>query len=457
MTHKLTKAIVGRMQAGAKEQIYFDEEVPGFAVKVLPSGRRVFFFQYRHGGRGGRQRRITLGEFRDPPLIDTDTVDGARRKAAEHRAATVRGEDPFAALQTAKAAEIEAARREAQQEKDPDPKTVADLATEYLARWASKKRDGGTADKRALEKDVLPEIGALAIENVTRRDIVRLLDKITDRGAPIMANRVHALVHRVFNFGLARGLLTISPVVKIGRSAETPRKRHLSVEEIPVFWRALDAETGEPGADDANDHAACEANIKALLRFMLLTARRRSEALFINICELDLKQGLWCIPEDRTKNGLEFLLPLPPAALKILEEVGADERTGYYFISGRTGQPYEPRSIDHACRDLFLPRTRKRTNGKEAPPKPVLAGMERIVPHDLRRTASTHMRAIGISREDVKFLLGHAERDVLGKHYDLYEGLAEKRRALELWTGYIADVLSPKPSNVTSINRAVAG
>ena len=99
------------------------------------------------------------------------------------------------------------------------------MATECFVRWAANKRDGGTADKRALEKDVLPEIGALAIQSVTRRDIVRLLDKITDRGAPIMANRVHALVHRLFNFGLARGLLTISPVVKIGRSAETPRKR----------------------------------------------------------------------------------------------------------------------------------------------------------------------------------------------------------------------------------------
>jgi hypothetical protein len=158
MTEKLTKATVARMKSGAKERVAFDEELPGFAVKVLPSGRRVFIFQYRHGGRGGRLRRITISEFRDPPLTELDTVDGARRKAAEYRAEVLRGEDPFATLQAAKAAEIEAARREAE---SPDPKTVTNLATEYLARWASKKRDGGTADKRALDKDVLPEIGAL--------------------------------------------------------------------------------------------------------------------------------------------------------------------------------------------------------------------------------------------------------------------------------------------------------
>jgi integrase len=96
---------------------------------------------------------------------------------------------------------------------------------------------------------------------------------------------------------------------------------------------------------------------------------RRSEALFINAREL-VKQGLWTIPEEHMKNGFAFLLPLPPAAIAILEEVGADKETGFYFISSRTGQPYEPRSIDHACRDLFLPRKRKLKRGVEKPPAP---------------------------------------------------------------------------------------
>src|SRR6516164_2940132 len=202
MTMKLTKAIVARMKPGRAERVIFDHELTGFAVKALPSGRRVFIFQYRHGGRGGKLRRITIGEFRDPPLVETDTVDGARRKAAEHRAATLRGEDPYLSLHAAKAAEIEAARREAEQQENPDPKTVSDLAQEYLRRWAAKKADTGNTDRRVLDKDVLPAIGDMPIAVVTRRDIVRLLDKIGDRGAPIMANRTHALVRRLFNFGL---------------------------------------------------------------------------------------------------------------------------------------------------------------------------------------------------------------------------------------------------------------
>jgi hypothetical protein len=66
------------------------------------------------------------------------------------------------------------------------------------------------------------------------------------------------------------------------------------------------------------------------------------------------------------------------------------------------------------------------------------------------------MRAIGISREDVKLVLGHTDNDVLGRHYDLHDGLAEKRRALQLWTGYLADLLVPKVGNVVDLQLARA-
>jgi integrase len=438
MTTKLTKAVLSRIKPGKAERVIFDDELPGFAVKALPSGRRVFIFQYRHGGRGGKLRRVSIGEFRDPPLVETDTVDGARRKAAEHRAAVLRGEDPFATLQAAKAAEIQAVRREAEQRDNPDPKTVSDLAQEYLRRWAGKKADGGATDRRVLDKDVLPAIGHLPIGAVTRRDIVRLLDKIADRGAPIMANRTHALVRRLFNFALARGLLTTSPVMKIERNEESARDRHLAASEIPIFLRGLET-------------ANCEQNIKALLRFVLITARRRSEALLINAAEIDRAQGIWILPGDRVKSRKDFLLPLPPMALEILDEIGADPKTGYFFTSARTGQPYQGRSIDHACRDLFIPRQR---NKKKDAPKPPLAPMEPITPHDLRRSAATNMRVIGISREDVKLVLGHTDTDVLGRHYDKYDGLQEKRRALQLWSNYLADLLEPQKSKVVPIRAA---
>ena len=252
-----------------------------------------------------------------------------------------------------------------------------------------------------------------------------------------MANRTHALVRRLFNFGLARGLLTISPVVKIERNEETARNRHLSAKEIPVFLRGLEA-------------ASCEPNIKALLRFMLITARRRSEALLINAAEIDRAQGVWLLPGERAKNGKEFLLPLPPMALDILDEIGVHPKSGYFFTSDRTGQPYQGRSIDHACRDLFIPRQR---NKRKDAPEPPLARMEPITPHDLRRSAATNMRAIGISREDVKLVLGHTDTDVPA---DTMTNMTVSKRSAEPWRHGRVILLTccvRKPTTWWSCNR----
>ena len=82
--------------------------------------------------------------------------------------------------------------------------------------------------------------------------------------------------------------------------------------------------------------------------------------------------------------------------------------------------------------------------------------MEPITPHDLRRTAATNMRAIGVLREDAKLVLGHTDTDVLGRHYDKYDGFHEKYRALQIWTNYLAGLLSPKAVNVVELQQARA-
>jgi integrase len=82
--------------------------------------------------------------------------------------------------------------------------------------------------------------------------------------------------------------------------------------------------------------------------------------------------------------------------------------------------------------------------------------MEPITPHDLRRSAATNMRAIGISREDVKLILGHTDTDVLGRHYDKYDGFQEKHRALRIWTRYLADLINPQKGNVIPISQVGA-
>jgi len=144
-------------------------------------------------------------------------------------------------------------------------------------------------------------------------------------------------------------------------------------------------------------------------------------------------------------------------AVETLAEVTPNEH-GYLFPSSITGRPYKGQSIDHATRHLFEPRRipKGRTASQKAAPPPLSGAMERFTPHDLRRTVATRMRELGISRGDVKMVLNHVERDVTSR-YDRYDGLPEKRRALDLWARRLEQIIAGEEllaENVVELARA---
>jgi integrase len=260
-----------------------------------------------------------------------------------------------------------------------------------------------------------------------------------------MANRCLAGVRRMFNFAIERGLLEASPCVKIRPPGqETERERNLSDEEIKAVWPALDRSTMEP-------------NIRRLLRFMLVTAQRKGEVVGMHEREINRADATWTIPADRVKNKRDHVVPLSALALEIIgdERKGKDDER-WIFASTRTGEPYQERSIDHAVRDLLMhrppPKGRKPSTKPKAPL--VLEGFEAFTPHDLRRTAATKMRELGISKDDVKLVLNHKDRSVTGRHYDRYEGLREKRHALDVWARRLMALTRLAESNVVELQAA---
>jgi hypothetical protein len=74
---KITKRSVDDTKPGEKPVIVLDTEVKGFGLKVTPQGRKVYFLQYRLGGRETPTRRFTIGVHGSPW-----TPDRARRLLA---------------------------------------------------------------------------------------------------------------------------------------------------------------------------------------------------------------------------------------------------------------------------------------------------------------------------------------------------------------------------------------
>lgn len=269
--------------------------------------------------------------------------------------------------------------------------------------------------------------GKRKAKDITRSDVIQLLDKIKDRGSPIIANRTFACVRRMFNFAIQRAILNTSPCIMIEAPAkENRRDRYLSTEEIKVFWYGL-------------DNAPMSEAIKLALKFLLVTAQRKSEVISAEWSEIDFTANVWTIPADKAKNKSAHRVPLSKLALELLAEIkkiNGDSR--WLFPSERTNAPIRGQSVDHALRRSLH----------------VFPNVKSFCVHDCRRTAATHMAGLRISGETLSRILNHAKKGVTEQHYIKHGYDDEKRHALDAWGKRLAQLLDDTKSenNVVSLN-----
>ena len=186
---------------------YFDQTPPSLGLRVAPSGRKTWFVMYRASG---RLRRYTLGTYPAVSLAD------ARQRATDARHSVAHGGDPARHARKARHAP-----------------TVAELGAQYLDLYAKVQKKSWREDARYLATDVLPAWGQRQAADVRRRDVVVLLDQIVARGAPIAANRVLALVRKLWNWAISRDYLAHNPCLQVHPPGkEHSRERVLSAEEI---------------------------------------------------------------------------------------------------------------------------------------------------------------------------------------------------------------------------------
>jgi integrase len=289
--------------------------------------------------------------------------------------------------------------------------TVEEVVREYLERHARPKKRSWREDARMLHRDVVPVWARRRARDVTARDVRRLLDAIVDRGAPIQANRTLAVMRRMFNWAAAPDRAMVpqghNPCRGLERPAqETQRERVLTANELRALWQALDRETAE---------------VASLFRLYVLTAQREAEVRTMRWADVDLADGWWTIPAARAKNGHAHRVPLSPATVAVLGALPVG-RSAWVFPSGRTrgcrGRPYKA-----------MHRLRR------------MSGVGDFTPHDLRRTAASHMTSLGVPRLVVSKLLNHVERGVTAV-YDRYGYDREKMEAAVVWARRIEMIVA---------------
>jgi integrase len=410
---------------------YWDESLSGFGLRISSSGTRTWMLMTRVLAQGKqKQIRYTIGEFK----LEKDdiglTLAEARVKATETLRLTKNDIDPRRIDQEARQKKVEASLN-----------TFGTVADDFLLRYCAKHLRPNTIDqyKMTLARKEFASWRDRPITDITRKDVHRVLDTISDR-APIAANRTLAILRKLMNWAVERGHIPYAPTTGVkAPEQERTRKRHLFGEvdtgrpsELALAWRAFKG-TGiyEP-----------------YFKLLLLTGQRRMEVAAISwneLQDLDGENPRWVIPAERAKNGVEHIVPLGPMAVQVIKAVPQIKDCPFLFsVTGKTpisGFSKVKDCVDRNIEKLKAEDMMGRYAGQFAEP---------WVVHDLRRSQFTGLVELGFSADIADALQNHVSgsaRHGVRKNYNIARYGPAKRAAMLAWETHITSCLSGKTAS----------
>jgi len=422
MAKVLTSRLVETQKPAPKKRLEIpDGALPGLYLIVQTSGRKSWAVRYRVGG---RPKKLTLGPaiarrsteaMTAPKIGEPMTLAEAREKAREALGAVSEGADPGAAKKASQGA----------LERD----TVEAVSKKFIVAQKRINRTGAETE-RAFRKEVWPVIGKKDLAAVTRRDAAKVVDGVFDRGAPAMANRLHANLRRFFEWAVERGYRDDNPMQGMRKPhRQASRERVLSDEEIGLIWHAADR---------------CGYPYEGIVKLLILTGQRRNEIAGLTRSEIVAgKAPRLELPGDRTKNGRPHSVPVAPLALEVLKATPRLPSTDFVFTTtGRaavSGWSRFKDRLDRLVGDVQADQARERGEDTDD-----LRALEAWTLHDLRRTAATGMARLGVDLPVVERILNHVSGSfggVVGV-YQRHDFEDEKRAALNLWAEHVARIVA---------------
>ena len=418
-TTKLTKRQLDTIKPQPKPVFWFDSDVKGFGLKVMPSGVMSWLVEYRPGavGRATQKRRLTLGK------AGTLTPEEARELARGTLAKVHGGDDPAARKSEARTA-----------------MTVGELCDLYLReaerghiigkRGAPKKASTLATDRGRIERHIIPLLGRKVVRDIAQSDIERFLRDVADGrtaadiktkkhgrarvvGGRGTATRTVRLLGGLFTFAKRLGLRTDNPTHGVVKYADAQGGRFLTTEELdrlgaalitaetvglPWHVKALASKAKHVAKDIGSRRSRVSPYATAAIRLLILTGCRLREILTLEWSHVDFERGLLFIPDSKT--GAKTVVLAAPA-LAVLSAIERLEGSNYVIPGDR---PNRPRS------DLKRPWEQLTRT----------AALEGVRLHDLRHTFASYGAAAGMGLTIIGRLLGHNDPKTTNRysHFD---------------------------------------
>jgi integrase len=393
-TIRLTRKTIAAIAASDRPTTYYDSDLKGFGLKVLPSGARSWVVEYRPGagGRGVAKKRVVLA---NAAVLNPDE---ARDRARSMLAAVRLGADPGAGRTT-----------------ERDSKTVAEIADAFLRLHVALKRKPRTEAyyRQVITSHVLPAIGTKKAMAVTRTDVAKMHADVAASGR-YAANRSVAILSAIYGWADGAGMVPaeFNPTRRLERFEERRRERFLTTAELERLGATLRiAETeGLPWVVDMaksnskhtpknQQRTVLSAHVVAAVRLLMFTGARLREILNLEWGHVDLDRGLLLLPDSKT--GAKTIVLAAPA-LAILQNL---PRVGRYVIAGGTAGDEDE-----------VPRTDIKNPWDSITRAADLKGLRL---HDLRHTFASVGAGGGLGLPIIGALLGHADVKTTGRYAHL--------------------------------------
>ncbi len=373
---ELTESFLATVSTERSQQEFYDDSFVfggSFGVRVSRSGRRVFFLIRSSGG---RRKRVTLGTY---PLVSL----------AEARAAALR------VLRSG--------------ETDNPPERFSELCDLFLSRNTFSATTGREY-RRIIAKELLPAWGDRRIDQVSRADIIHLLDRVAvERESQVMSQRIGALISKLFSFALERALIDAHPARRLAELVETERvepieKPLLGKEDIAGFWTATESEP---------------FYARGALRLLLLTGAQPGEIAGLRWKDVEFDR---MILSTGTKTRA---VPLSPQALQLLRSAPSGKRGEFVF------EPEPGKKL------LNLRKAMSRVSRK-------MNGAPSWSCRDLRKTVEGTLRGLRVRPDVIEEVLGRHSYRTFPRRATTDDYQSDVRQALELWGRKIAEYTKPK-------------
>jgi integrase len=386
---KLTKRTVDALSVTGKEYFVWDDEIPGFGLRVFLSGRKSYVVQYKVGGRGGETRRKSLG------LHGVLTAEEARLEAKKWLGDRAKGKDPIAEHTANRTAE-----------------TVEQLCIRYLdaagknlvlgKRGRPKKASTLATDRGRIERHIIPLMGKKKVRELTSADVARFIRDVTQgktavdertgpygraivKGGAGTAARTAGLLSGIMAFAVQEGIRPDNPCHGVRKPAAGTRERRLD----PADYRALGEALNEFLATGGSPLA------EAMVRLLALTGMRLGEVLHLRCAEIDRRGRALRLGD--TKSGTS-VRPLSVDALAVLDGMTRRADCLFAFPSPRVDGPYL--GLRNAFRHIVSR-------------KPKLRG---VTPHTLRHSFASTAAELSLTELTVGALIGHRTGTVTSRY-----------------------------------------